>query len=121
MLLEVQASGALTAVGMVAVPEIGDIQCTPTIAAPEVIKHYLGLSNQAIEEHQISCFAQDMWSLGCILVWLMIGRNAFAVGVKEAAKGGKDVVEIIHTKHNAWVSLLPVVLSKIVFFQEAFL
>lgn len=58
-----------------------------------------------------------MWSLGCILVWLMIGGEAFSVGIKDTEAGKfEDVLEVVHMKHSAWVSLLPAAPHRIWFF-----
>ena len=92
---------------MLAVPEVGTIQCSYHIAAPEVINHYLEPSQQAVEKGQIDFFAQDMWSLGCLLVWLVVGDDPFIVTHEELALENENVWEVVHMKHNLWVSWMP--------------
>ena len=89
---------------MLAVPKIGNIQCSPGYAAPEVITHYVEPDSQAVKKKQIDFQAQDMWSLGCLLVWLMFSETPFAVRQEDAAKAKKNVFEMVHMKQNLWVS-----------------
>ncbi|KAL3157152.1 Ribosomal protein S6 kinase alpha-5 [Trebouxia sp. C0009 RCD-2024] len=80
------------------------IQSSPQFAAPEVINHYLDPSQQAVQQNQISFFAQDMWSLGCILVWLLVGDDPFPVTIEELAAADMSLCEMLHVKQNLWAA-----------------
>ncbi|KAL3157150.1 hypothetical protein ABBQ38_001391 [Trebouxia sp. C0009 RCD-2024] len=80
------------------------IQSSPQFAAPEVINHYLDPSQQAVQQNQISFFAQDMWSLGCLLVWLLVGDDPFPVTIEELAAADMSLCEMLHVKQNLWAA-----------------
>ena len=90
---------------MLAVPEV-DIQTTAQVAAPEILEYYLASHKQASQRKHIDFQAQDMWSLGCLLVWLITGTQAFTVTEDELAEANKTVREVLHAKHRLCVSLL---------------
>lgn len=43
-------------------------------------------------------------SLGCLLVWLVIGYDPFLVNKEEVASAEQGMLEGIHRKQNSWVS-----------------
>lgn len=77
-------------------------QSTLDFACPEVI-HYLTDMTEDIFD-KISFTAQDCWSAGCLLVWLVTGQDPFAWSVAESDLHKLSQVECMSRKHAAWVS-----------------
>ena len=83
-------------------PQIGNIQSTPSYAAPEVLAFMAAPSWEAFDE--ISFWAQDAWSIGCILAWLVTGEDPFAGCDQEGDAGA--ILHCLLQRHAALVSQL---------------
>lgn len=94
----------LTVKGLSAV--VYTLQCSWAYAAPEVLAYNLDPCVELFEK--INFQSQDCWSLGCLLIWLLIGRDPFSMSVEERAQHGDlDASELQHDlrrKQLTWVS-----------------
>ncbi len=82
---------------LIAEPEMGNIQSSPSYAATEVLAFMADPSWEAFNE--IDFWAQDAWSIGCILAWLMTGEDPFATSQQEADAGG--MLQCLLQRHAA--------------------
>ncbi len=93
---------------MLAVPP-HDLQSTYGFACPEVVLTFM--YEYSIEMMKTVSFrAQEAWSLGCILVWLLTGENPFFVSEEEAHEKNlvtnDDILDHLSRKQEAVVSRL---------------
>lgn len=72
-------------------------------ACPEVLLFLRHMTDDYFE--LISFQAQDIWSLGCLLVWLIMGRDPFAWFPSTESDLLMGHMECLCKKHAAWVSL----------------
>lgn len=81
------------------------LQSTWAYAAPEVLAYNLQPCDQLFEK--IKFQGQDCWSLGCLLVWLLIGRDPFSLPAQEMAELGiqnsTDLQQALCHRQVAWV------------------
>ena len=102
---------------MVLPADVENMQSNLGFASPEVLAHLTQPDND-MPRGEISFQAQDCWSLGCVLVWLLIGTDPFTLYRDEClALGlhlrhhGHDYSEYVSGMHRAlsnkqaaWVS-----------------
>lgn len=62
----------------------------------------LHLNEELLDD--ISFQAQDVWSLGCLLVWLVTGELPFLCFLEELEICKISQLECMCLKHAAWVS-----------------
>ena len=81
---------------------LGGTQSSIPCACPEVIQFMLHLNEELLDD--ISFQAQDVWSLGCLLVWLVTGDLPFLCFLEELEICKISQLECMCLKHAAWVS-----------------
>ena len=77
-------------------------QSSAPYACPEVTRFLLHVTAELFDE--ISFPAQDIWSLGCLLVWLVTGEDPFAWREEDSDFHNVGQMECMCMKHTAWVS-----------------
>ena len=84
-------------------------QTTVDFACPEIV-HYM---NDITDENlgRINFTAQDSWSLGCLLVWLVTGQDPFACFNSELDMHKLSHLECMTRKQAAWVSFSSLLLQ----------
>lgn len=83
------------------------LQSTWGYAAPEVLEYNLQPDNDELF-WKISFQGQDCWSLGCVLVWLLIGTDPFTIYDEEYREmglgGNTEYQQALRKRQAAWVS-----------------
>ena len=81
------------------------LQSTWAYAAPEVLAYNLQPCDQLFEK--IKFQKQDCWSLGYLLVWLLIGTDPFSLPAEELAEldiqDSSDLQQALRHRQGAWV------------------
>lgn len=79
----------------------------PQSSYPYVCPEVLLFLRHATDDYfdLISYQAQDIWSLGCLLVWLIVGQDPFAWIPTTESDLLMGHMECLCKKHAAWVSL----------------
>ncbi len=75
------------------------------IACPEVAHAQLDPDCEELKE-QVNLTAQDVWSLACILIWLLTGENPFLMSEEEQSglTDRNDTLTYFIAKQQAVVS-----------------
>ena len=86
-----------------------DTQTTLDFACPEIVTYLNDMTDDNLGE--INFTAQDMWSVGCMLVWLATGQDPFACFNCELDMHKLTHLECMTRKQAAWVSFSSLLLQ----------
>lgn len=78
---------------------------TELYSSPEVKGLYNGQCEQGLQP-QPDMLSQDIWAMGCLIVMMMTGKDAFDFpGSSQYSEGA--LAEEVDKKHSYWVRLPP--------------